>query len=79
MDFSETVIQQMKSKYESTAPEMSWVVMDAMDMKEFADASFDIAIDKGECFLILKEIHYSVFWRNVATNTNSIVLAHVLF
>jgi ubiquinone/menaquinone biosynthesis C-methylase UbiE len=46
-DFSEIVIENMKQKYKETAPDMDWLVMDVMDMKELPDASFDVAIDKG--------------------------------
>jgi len=37
----------MQAKYKETAPEMEWKVMDVMDMQDFPDASFDVAIDKG--------------------------------
>lgn len=37
----------MKEKYGQSAPEMEWLVMDVMDMKDLPDASFDVAIDKG--------------------------------
>jgi hypothetical protein len=56
-DFSEVLIENMKQKYKDTAPDMDWLVMDVMDMKELPDASFDVAIDKGapsqllSCFL----------------------------
>jgi hypothetical protein len=50
-DFSEVVIENMKLKYKDTAPDMGWLVMDVMDMKELPDASFDVAIDKGNSVL----------------------------
>merc|ERR1711879_244761 len=54
-DFSEIVIENMKQKYKETAPDMDWLVMDVMDMKELPDASFDVAIDKGTMDAIMCE------------------------
>jgi len=54
-DFSETVISSMQAKYKETAPEMEWKVMDVMDMQDFPDASFDVAIDKGTMDAIMCE------------------------
>ncbi|KAF0971807.1 hypothetical protein FDP41_010030 [Naegleria fowleri] len=43
MDYSHTVIEKMKLKH----PNMEWIEMDMMDMKGFADCTFDIVLDKG--------------------------------
>lgn len=42
----------MKAKYKESAPEMEWLVMDVMDMRDLPDTSFDIAIDKGTSFTL---------------------------
>ena len=45
IDFSETVIANMKKKY----PDLDWKVMDMCNMHEFSNACFDIVIDKAAC------------------------------
>lgn len=47
IDFSEVVIENMRKKCGEEMPEMDWLVMDVLDMSQFPDASFDVAIDKG--------------------------------
>ncbi|ETW79026.1 hypothetical protein HETIRDRAFT_323921 [Heterobasidion irregulare TC 32-1] len=46
IDYSDVVIEQMRSRHRSTRPGMEWHEMDIRDLK-FDDASFDVAIDKG--------------------------------
>lgn len=46
MDFSATVIEQMRVKY-AAAPTIQWRVADVRNMDVFGDGEFDVAIDKG--------------------------------
>lgn len=46
IDFSKKVIVEMLKKHLRQRPDMKWRVMDMTDMK-FADAAFDVIIDKG--------------------------------
>lgn len=43
VDFSELVIEEMRKKH----PQLQWQVMDMTQMTAFADASFDVVLDKG--------------------------------
>ncbi|KAJ2933118.1 hypothetical protein H1R20_g3950, partial [Candolleomyces eurysporus] len=45
-DYSEILIEQMRSRHSEARPSMEWHEMDVRDLK-FDDASFDVAIDKG--------------------------------
>ncbi|KAF7308262.1 Methyltransf-25 domain-containing protein [Mycena chlorophos] len=46
VDYSRVVIEQMRTRHAETRPEMEWLEMDVRNL-DFADASFDVAIDKG--------------------------------
>jgi len=46
IDFSATVIEQMRVKY-ADATTIQWRVADVRDMDVFEDGEFDVAIDKG--------------------------------
>jgi ubiquinone/menaquinone biosynthesis C-methylase UbiE len=46
VDYSDTVINNMKEKYSSTMPEMTWETMDVRNL-QFMDRYFDIVIDKA--------------------------------
>nr|GAT49627.1 predicted protein [Mycena chlorophos] len=46
VDYSSVVIEQMQTRHAESRPEMEWLEMDVRNLK-FADASFDVAIDKG--------------------------------
>ena len=46
VDYSDLVITEMESRYKQLTG-MTWLVMDICDMSQFADASFDIVLEKG--------------------------------
>ena len=46
-DISQVVIDIMSERNKEKRPKMKWLVMDATDMKEFANDTFDIVIDKS--------------------------------
>jgi len=46
IDYSSVVIDQMRRRHKERRPEMEWLEMDVRDL-QFADQSFDVAIDKG--------------------------------
>ncbi|CAN0031003.1 unnamed protein product, partial [Discosporangium mesarthrocarpum] len=46
IDFSEPLIKAMEELHQDK-PGMTWKVMDARDMSELQDASFDVIVDKG--------------------------------
>ncbi|EAU90311.1 hypothetical protein CC1G_08993 [Coprinopsis cinerea okayama7 len=45
-DYSDVLIEQMRTRHSETRPKMEWHEMDVRDLK-FEDGSFDVAIDKG--------------------------------
>ncbi|KAL0217494.1 hypothetical protein RCL1_008075 [Eukaryota sp. TZLM3-RCL] len=46
IDIADVVIEQMSNKYNQTAPELEWLVMDICKL-DFPSETFDIVIDKG--------------------------------
>ena len=53
IDFSPKVIAIMEEKSKSKFPKMSFLVMDALDMKDFQTGTFNTVIDKGTLDSIL--------------------------
>ena len=53
-DYSEVCIEKMSSRY----PDQSWRVSDATNMKEFADGSIDVVLDKGTMDALLVNVKY---------------------
>lgn len=47
VDFSTVVIEQMAARHIAEAPSISWQEADVRHMTGFADAEFEVAIDKG--------------------------------
>lgn len=47
IDISSVVIKQMRERNSEKRPGMVYEVMDCTEMKEFADNTFDVAIDKS--------------------------------
>ena len=47
IDYSPTVIRDMRAKHATTRPKMQWMVMDMTDMSALDDAYFDVVIDKA--------------------------------
>lgn len=47
LDFSAVVIDAMAAQHANCGPTMRWVVGDMMDMKDIADGSFDVVLDKA--------------------------------
>ena len=45
--FSNVVINSMKKKYASSHPSLQWIVSDVRDLKEIADRTYDLVIDKA--------------------------------
>eukprot|EP00741_Cyanophora_paradoxa_P001832 tig00000507_g1775.t1 len=54
LDFSEVCIERMARLY-AHRPEMTWVVGDVLDLRGFADGSFDFAIEKGTMDALITE------------------------
>ncbi|OAV89137.1 hypothetical protein, variant [Puccinia triticina 1-1 BBBD Race 1] len=46
VDYSQILIDRMRSQHDENCPEMSWIQADVRHLP-FADSSFDAAIDKG--------------------------------
>lgn len=53
VDISTTVIKYMEEKLKTRCPNMSYRVMDVLDMSEFKSGEFNVVLDKGTLDSIL--------------------------
>jgi EEF1A lysine methyltransferase 4 len=54
-DYADTVIDAMRARTAGSHPQISWNVADMTDLAPFADASFDVILDKAAMDAVLAE------------------------
>ncbi|ODO07656.1 hypothetical protein L198_01237 [Cryptococcus wingfieldii CBS 7118] len=76
IDYSKTVIDQMRERHSEARPEMTWLEMDILNL-QFADDEFDLVVDKGtmDAMLTTKGDPWNPSEKDVKTCTQEVTEA----